>query len=512
MASETDVLSAPAQNGHLNGRSATESTPLLAQGGSGDLEIFKSEDVSTTTMFWQEMGTIPKYALPVFGSQILEFSMVYVSVISIGHLSTITLAAVSLGSMTANVTGLSILQGLASALDTLLPSAYTSPQPQLVGLWAQRMGVVMMFALAPILLIWFYAEPILLSLKQDREVAHLAAIYLQWLSFGLPAFAFNVIMRRYFQSQGLFYVQTRIISIVAPINVFLNWLLVWGPEPFRLGFIGAPISSAMSLWLVSFTTIFHLVFLVPRTTFHPPSMMMFTNLGLLVRLGLSGIAGVASEWWAWEFVALAASLLGPVALASQSILITTGAMFFQLSFAVASATAIRIGNLLGEKNATRAKVAANTSLVVALLASLINSTILLVSRKSWAKLFNNDPEVVNLVAAVIPIIILFQILDANSAVTSGILRARGKQFVSALLNMTGYYIIGLPLGALFAFQWHLDLQGLWLGVTVSLLWCATIGTVLCVKTDWNQEVLKVMARLAEEERLRKAADEERRLP
>ena len=42
--------------------------------------------------------------------------------------------------MTAGVTGLSILQGLASALDTMLPSAWTSPQPQLVGLWSQRMG------------------------------------------------------------------------------------------------------------------------------------------------------------------------------------------------------------------------------------------------------------------------------------------------------------------------------------------------------------------------------------
>lgn len=42
--------------------------------------------------------------------------------------------------MTASVTGYSIIQGLASTLDTMLPSAWTSPQPQLVGLWTQRMG------------------------------------------------------------------------------------------------------------------------------------------------------------------------------------------------------------------------------------------------------------------------------------------------------------------------------------------------------------------------------------
>ena len=40
----------------------------------------------------------------------------------------------------AGVTGYSIIHGLTSTLDTMLHSAWTSPQPQLVGLWTQRMG------------------------------------------------------------------------------------------------------------------------------------------------------------------------------------------------------------------------------------------------------------------------------------------------------------------------------------------------------------------------------------
>ena len=42
--------------------------------------------------------------------------------------------------MTASVSGFSIIQGMANALDTLLPSAWTSPHPELVGLWSQRMS------------------------------------------------------------------------------------------------------------------------------------------------------------------------------------------------------------------------------------------------------------------------------------------------------------------------------------------------------------------------------------
>lgn len=62
------------------------------------------------------------------------------SVISIGHISTVALAAATIGFMTANVTGLSIIHGLVSTLDTMLPGAWTSDQPHLVGLWTQRMS------------------------------------------------------------------------------------------------------------------------------------------------------------------------------------------------------------------------------------------------------------------------------------------------------------------------------------------------------------------------------------
>ena len=70
----------------------------------------------------------------------MEYSFVLASVVAIGHVSTAALAASTLATMTAGVTGYSIIVGFASTLDTLLPSAWTSSQPKLVGLWSQRMG------------------------------------------------------------------------------------------------------------------------------------------------------------------------------------------------------------------------------------------------------------------------------------------------------------------------------------------------------------------------------------
>ncbi|KAI8986779.1 MATE efflux family protein [Trametes punicea] len=492
----------PDKSGHRSGpkpREPTENTPLLAPLVPRIEEECDAEDrvepPSLLQMFKEETAILAKYTLPVFVTHLFEYSLVIASVISIGHLSTTALAASTLGSMTASVSGYSIIQGFASTLDTMLPSAWTSSQPQLVGLWAQRMAVVMAAALVPILMIWFSSESILLFLKQEPEVARLAAVYLRYAAIGLPAYAFNSISRRYFQSQGLFTVPTRIILGVAPVNAALNYLLVWGPKPFRLGFIGAPVATAVSFNLISIMSILYGVFFVPKTAWHPLSMRCFTSLGVLVQLGLSGVGQVASEWWSWELIGLAASQLGPTALATQSVLLVSASTTYQAPFALSVASSVRIGNLLGEENAKRAGVASKCSILMSLVISAVWSTMFMLFRRSWALLFNNDPAVVSLVASILPLVALFQVFDGLGAITAGILRAIGKQFTGALLNLSAYYVVGIPFGIWLAFWRGMQLHGLWVGLTVSLVYCAAVGVWICLRTNWEREVEKVRVRL-----------------
>jgi len=243
------------------------------------------------------------------------------------------------------------------------------------------------------------------------------------------------------------------------------------------------------------------VWFVPSTAWHPISRRCFTGLGILVQLGLAGVGQVASEWWSWELVGLAASLLGPVALATQSVLLVSASTTFQAPFALGVAVSVRVGNLLGENKAKRAGVAANTSILLAVMIASFWSAMLLIFRQSWAHMFNNDPEVVTLVASIIPFVALFQVFDATSAVTNGVLRARGRQFTGALLNLSAYYIIGIPFGIWLAFKCDMQLSGLWIGLTVSLVYCATGGVWLCLRTDWKKEVRKIMDRIEAENKL-----------
>jgi hypothetical protein len=97
--------------------------------------------------------------------------------------------------------------------------------------------------------------------------------------------------------------------------------LVWGPEPVALGFVGAPLATAISFNLIAIASIVYGIYFIPRTAWLPFSRRSFTNLGVLIRLGLGGIGlcsttshsptvdiflwssgQTASEWWSWELV------------------------------------------------------------------------------------------------------------------------------------------------------------------------------------------------------------------
>ncbi|KAI9570518.1 mate-domain-containing protein [Boletus coccyginus] len=449
-------------------------------------------------MVREELRILAIYSLPVFGTHVFEYSFIMASVISIGHISTLALAAATLGSMTAAVTGYSIVQGFASTLDTLLPPAWTSDKPHMVGLWTQRMVLLTGVLLIPILAIWLKAEPILLALNQEPEVARLAGIYLRWASLGLPAYTFNCISRRYFQSQGLFDIPTRITLVVAPINAFLNWLFVY---PLGLSFPGAPLATALSFNFVSAASVFYGYYYAPptawspitRKSFNPVTGEIWKGWGLLARLGIAGVGQTASEWWSWELVGLAASQLGPVELAAQSVLLLSASSTYQAPFALSVATSVRIGNLLGQGKARRAGVAAGTSIVLAVAVGCVFSTIFLVFRHNWSYIFN---KVVSLVASILPLVALFQVFDGTASITGGIFRARGKQSAGAILNLSAYYVLGIPLGLYLAFVRGHALPGLWEGLTVALVYTSAVGIWTGVRgVDWEAEVAVAQGRI-----------------
>jgi multidrug resistance protein, MATE family len=105
----------------------------------------------------------------------------------------------------------------------------------------------------------------------------------------------------------------------------------------------------------------------------------------------------------------------------------------------------------------------------------VNSAIFLAFKDNWGYMFSDDSDLVHEVSRILPLVALFQIVDGLGAVTGAILRAKGQQDVGALLNLVGYYVIGIPFGLVLGFKVGLGLIGLWIGLMVALVFVAGIG-------------------------------------
>lgn len=100
-------------------------------------EAVLNGDIQTT---WRrETKVLVRYSSPLILTFVLQYSLNVAGVFTVGHIGKVELGAVSLASVTANITGYAVYQGLATSLDTLCAQAYGSGHKKLVGLQTQRM-------------------------------------------------------------------------------------------------------------------------------------------------------------------------------------------------------------------------------------------------------------------------------------------------------------------------------------------------------------------------------------
>ena len=177
---------------------------------------------------WQrEAKVLARYSAPLVLTFLLQYSLTLASIFTVGHIGKVELGAVSLASMTANITGYAVYQGLATSLDTLCAQAYGSGRKKLVGLQTQRMVYFLWAITIPIGIIWLCAEEILVKVVPEKDVAVLAGRYLRIVLIGAPGYATFESAKRYLQAQGLFSASLYVLLICAPLNAFMNWLFVW---------------------------------------------------------------------------------------------------------------------------------------------------------------------------------------------------------------------------------------------------------------------------------------------
>jgi multidrug resistance protein, MATE family len=418
-------------------------------------------------------------ALPVVIIQVGMMSMGVVDTIMVGHLSPQALAAVALGNLyffVPSVFGMGTLM----VLDPVVAQAVGAGDAPSVARGVQR-GVILAGILSiPSAILLAAAAPILALLRQPADVVPLAAAYSVRLAPGVLPFFLFIVFRQSLQALGRPKPIVWVIVLANLSNVLLNWVLIFGRfgAP-ALGISGSAWATTLSRWLLCLGLL-ALAWrtLTPHLRPMRPEIWAPAPLGRMVRLGTPIGAQFVLEFGAFALVALMMGWLGTRQMAGHQVAINLASLTFMVPLGVADAASVLVGRAVGRGDPAGARGSARAALVCAAGFMSCTGALFLSLPVPLAMIYTTDPEVLAVASALIPIAGVFQVFDGLQTVGGGILRGLGHTRTPMLVNLLGYWALGLPVSGLLGFALHLGPVGLWWGLVLGL---GVVSTVLLVK-------------------------------
>ncbi|CAO3666417.1 unnamed protein product [Umbelopsis ramanniana] len=457
-----------------------EQTPLLAGQYASTLDKRHPVWIVLRELLWL-IGSSGPTVIAYF----LQVSLQIAPIVCLGHLGATELAAYALGSMFAGVTGWSLAVGIVTAMD-VNKEEFEDEDLTYLGIQLQKTLMSLAALFIPVSFVWWHATSLLTFLGQNDEITNLAGTYIRYLLIGAPAYFCFEALKKFCQTQGIVSVPTKVLMVVSPINAILNYVLIFHRN---LGLVGASVAISITYWLLFISMVLFILVVQGKEAWGGWSRQAFSDYTTFFIHALVGIFMVCSEWWAFEILTLAASYIGVVDLASQSIMMTIASTTFILPFGISVSGANRIDHWLECADTKYAKYAANSAVLLSIVFGAGMSVFYKLAAPKLAALFTSQSDLVEVLVAVLPLVGLCQMFESISTIASGILRGMNRPQISTYLTLSTYYCLVFPLSFILAFGFDFGIQGLWMGMIIGFAINASVLLLyLCTTVDWQHEV------------------------
>ncbi|GMJ06551.1 hypothetical protein like AT4G23030 [Hibiscus trionum] len=447
----------------------------------------KTDRAISVPLAIKEAIAIANIAAPMILTGIMLYSRSLISMLFLGRLGELALAGGSLAIGFANITGYSILSGLAMGMESICGQAFGAKRYTVLGITLQRTVLLLLVSSVPISLLWINMRKILILCGQDETIANEAQWYLVYSLPDLLAQAFLHPVRIYLRTQSITLPLTCCAIFSILLHIPINYLLV---SYLKLGLKGVALSGVWTNFnLVATLIIYILYFGVHKKTWGGLSVECFKEWKPLLNLAIPSCISVCLEWWWYEImILLCGLLLNPRAtVASMGILIQTTALIYIFPSSLSFSVSTRVGNELGANQPKKAKLAAFVGLYSAFMLGLSALVFAIMVRNVWASMFTCDKEIIALTSLVLPIIGLCELGNCPQTTGCGVLRGTARPKEGANINLGCFYLVGMPVAVWLAFFAGYDFKGLWLGMLAAQVSCMLTMLLVLIRTDWDFE-------------------------
>ncbi|ESQ28720.1 hypothetical protein EUTSA_v10018422mg [Eutrema salsugineum] len=443
------------------------------------------------------MKKVTSMAAPMVAVAVSQYLLQVISIVMAGHLDQLSLSSVAIATSLTNVTGFSLIFGLAGALETLCGQAFGAEQFRKISAYTYSSMICLLLFCFPISLLWVFMDKLLKLFHQDPLISQLACRYSIWLIPALFGYAVLQSMSRYFQSQGL--VLPLFLSSLGALcfHIPFCWLLVY---KLRFGIVGAALSIGFSYWLnVGLLWIFMRDSALYRHSRNLRAQEIFLTMKQFFALAIPTAMMTCLEWWSFELLILMSGLLPNSKLETSvlSICLTMSSLHYVLVSGIGAAASTHVSNELGAGNPKAAQAAANSAIFLGAIDAAIVSITLYSNRKNWAYIYSKESEVAHYVTQITPILCLSIGVDSILAVLSGVARGTGWQHIGAYANIGSYYLVGIPVGSILCFNVKLRGKGLWIGILIGSTLQTIVLSLVTFFTNWEQEAAKARDKVIE---------------
>ncbi|KAL6010664.1 hypothetical protein ACLOJK_001102 [Asimina triloba] len=434
-----------------------------------------------------ELKELWSMVLPITAMNLVIFVRSLISVFCLGRLGSLELAGGALAIGFTNISGYSVLFGLAYGLEPVCSQAYGRKNWELMTMSLHRMIIILLFACLPIGLIWLNISKIMLLAGQDRDIAANAAAFCLYSLPNLLVHVFLQPIRVYLRSLGINKPMMYCAVATLILDVPLNFLLVF---VLKLGVPGVAIAAELGDLNMVLLLAGYLYFSKATVfTWKGWPTVAVHKLWQLLALAVPSCVGICLEWWCYEIMTLLSGYLPDpkAAVATTAILMQTVNLCYTLSMSLGSCASTRVGIELGSGTSYNARLAAIVALGCSVLFGIFNVIWMTVLSQQWALIFTRDSSVLALAASAMPIMGFSQLGNGLQTTGCGVLRGMARPNISVGINLASFYALGTPLAIALAFWLRLGYNGIWFGLLTAETACSLSAMYVMIRTDWELE-------------------------